>query len=52
MIQADIFWTFAIGSSFAAAASKGLKREPRPFANRYFLKTLIFPSKTFSRRFE
>jgi len=44
MVQVDVFWTFAIGSSFAVAASKQLKKEEKPLDNRYFLKTLLFLS--------
>lgn len=47
MVQVDIFWTFAIGSSFAVAASKQLKKEEKPFDNRFFLKTLLFLSVLF-----
>jgi len=42
MVQADIFWTFAIGSSFAVSASRQLKKEKSPFDNRYFVRTLLF----------
>ena len=51
MIQVDFFWSFAIGSSFAAAASRQLKKEDKPFENKYFVKTLLFLSLIFTPTF-
>jgi len=48
MVQVDIFWTYALGASFAASAGRQLKEEVEngnsPFDTRYFLKTLLFLS--------
>ncbi len=41
MLQADFFWTFALGSSFAAAASKQLQAEEHPFDNKNYSTTLF-----------
>ncbi|MBI2889888.1 MAG: hypothetical protein HYY13_03785 [Nitrospirae bacterium] len=48
MVQVDVFWTFAIGSSFAAAASRQLKNEKKPYVNKYFVYTLVFLSVLFA----
>ncbi len=48
MVQVDVFWTFAIGSSFAAAAAKPLARTERPLESRYFTYTLLFLSVLFA----
>ncbi len=48
MVQVDVFWTFAIGSSFAAAAAKPLARIERPLESRYFTYTLLFLSVLFA----
>ncbi|MCP4673637.1 MAG: hypothetical protein GY857_20305 [Desulfobacula sp.] len=42
MLQADFFWSFAIGSSFAVAASNQLRNEEKFFENRYYSATLLF----------
>jgi len=51
MIEVDVFWSFAMGGSFAAAASPFLL-EPRfqsePFVNRYFVYTLLYLSLLFA----
>lgn len=48
MVQVDIFWTYALGASFAASAGRQLKDTARdgnsPFDTPYFLKTLLFLS--------
>jgi len=48
MVQVDIFWTYALGASFAASAGRQLKEAAKegvsPFDTRYFLKTLLFLS--------
>jgi len=51
MNQVDLFWSFAIGSSFAAAASNQLKEEEDVFNNKYFVKTLLFLSLIFTPTF-
>jgi len=46
MVQVDIFWTYALGASFAASAGRQLKEKAEqgvsPFDTRYFLKNLLF----------
>jgi len=44
MVQVDVFWSYAIGASFAAGAARQLKDEPNTFQNPYFTKTLLFLS--------
>lgn len=48
MVQVDIFWTYALGASFAASAGRQLKEKAEegisPFDTRYFLKNLLFLS--------
>lgn len=44
MVQVDVFWTYAIGASFAASAGRQLKSEPCTTRNPYFTKTLLFLS--------
>jgi len=42
MVQVDIFWSYAIGASFAAAACRQLQQEEQPFQNKYFTYTLFY----------
>ncbi|MCL4557273.1 MAG: hypothetical protein M1491_01315 [Deltaproteobacteria bacterium] len=48
MVQTDIFWSYAIGATFAAAASKQLKRDyddskdNRWSRSKYFVYTVLF----------
>lgn len=48
MVQVDVFWTYALGASFAAAAGRQLKEIAEnggsPFQSRYFVRTLLFLS--------
>lgn len=44
MLQVDFFVTMTLGSSFAIAASEQLKREDKPFQNKYYFKVLLFLS--------
>ncbi|MBW1989673.1 MAG: hypothetical protein JRI97_09010 [Deltaproteobacteria bacterium] len=48
MVQVDVFWSYAIGASFAAAASRQLKEEKKPFQNKYFTYTLAFLAMLFA----
>jgi len=36
MIQVDVFWSFAFGASFAAAAARALQKEENFYSNRFF----------------
>ncbi|MFP4476665.1 MAG: hypothetical protein ACLFOY_13995 [Desulfatibacillaceae bacterium] len=42
MVQVDIFWSYALGASFAAAAARQIKDEKKTFENKYFTYTLFF----------
>jgi len=48
MVQVDVFWSYAIGATFAASASKQLKRMYETtkgrdkFTNKYFVYTVLF----------
>lgn len=42
MIQVDVFWAYAFGASFAAAASKQLAKEPNFFANAFYAYCVTF----------
>ena len=44
MVQVDVFWTFAIGSSFAVAANRQLEKEDNPVENKYWRYNLLFHS--------
>ena len=48
MVQVDVFWTYALGASFAAAAGRQLKETAReggsPFYTPYFMRALLFLS--------
>jgi len=48
MVQVDVFWTYALGAGFAAAAGRQLrgadKEGATPFQSPYFLRTLLFLS--------
>lgn len=48
MVQVDVFWSYAIGASFAAAASRQLKNEPNTFENPYYHKTLLYLATLFA----
>ena len=51
MVQVDIFWTYALGASFAASAGRQLKESKQqgvsPFDTPYFTRTLLFLSVLF-----
>ncbi|KAL1922038.1 uncharacterized protein VTP21DRAFT_10680 [Calcarisporiella thermophila] len=47
MIEVDVFWSFAFGASFAAAAAAELKQADEPWVNHVFVKTLLFLSLIF-----
>lgn len=44
MVQVDIFWTFAISSTFAAAAHRQLQKENSVSENKYWRYNLLFLS--------
>jgi len=48
MVQVDIFWTYALGASFAACAGRQLQaraaKGESPFYTPYYLRTLLFLS--------
>ncbi len=48
MVQVDVFWTYALGAGFAAAAGRQLKEASdtgeSPFQSPYFLRALLFLS--------
>ncbi|MBF0449324.1 MAG: hypothetical protein HQK75_01335 [Candidatus Magnetomorum sp.] len=48
MVQVDVFWSYALGASFASAASRQLKQENKPFQNDYFTYTLLYLSCIFA----
>ncbi|KPA18857.1 conserved hypothetical protein, membrane [Candidatus Magnetomorum sp. HK-1] len=48
MVQVDVFWSYALGASFASAASRQLKIKSNPFQNDYFTYTLLYLSCIFA----
>ncbi len=42
VIQVDIFWSYALGAMFAAAACRQLKQETNKWANKYFIGTVLY----------
>jgi len=48
MVQVDVFWSYALGASFASAASRQLKNEDNPFQNDYFTYTILYLSCIFA----
>ncbi len=42
MVQVDVLFAYAIGATYAAAASRQLKNEETPFFNKYFIFVLLF----------
>lgn len=42
MVQVDIVWSYAFGATFAAAASRQLADEEKPFDNKFFTYILFF----------
>ena len=42
MVQVDVFWSYAIGASFAAAAARQLKDVKKPFESKYFTYALAY----------
>ena len=48
MIQVDVFWSFAMGASFAAMAGESLKKTDSMFVNKYFVYTVAFLSMIFA----
>ena len=47
MVQVDVFWSYALGSSLACAAQRQLEKEDKPSATPYFLKTVLYLSLLF-----
>lgn len=48
MIQVDVFWSFALGASFAALNAEGIKRSSSMFVNKYFVFTIAYLSLVFA----
>lgn len=48
MVQVDVFWSYAIGAGFAAAATRQLKDEPKTFQNPYYHRTLLYLATLFA----
>ena len=48
MVEVDVFWSYAIGAGFAAAAARQIKNEPTTSQNPYFLKNLLYLSLLFA----
>jgi len=48
MIQVDVFWSFAMGASLAAAASERLKSESSLVVNHYFMYAVVYLSCVFA----
>ena len=48
MVQVDVVWSYAFGATFAACAARQLKKEDKPFDNRWFVFTLLFLSILFA----
>eukprot|EP01063_Lacrimia_lanifica_P016607 TRINITY_DN23156_c0_g1_i1.p1 TRINITY_DN23156_c0_g1~~TRINITY_DN23156_c0_g1_i1.p1 ORF type:complete len:280 (+),score=100.13 TRINITY_DN23156_c0_g1_i1:50-889(+) len=48
MIQVDVFWSFALGGSFACFAGDALAKYASPYENWYFAYTLMFLSMVFA----
>lgn len=44
MVQVDVVWSYAFGATFAAAASKQLEKEEKPFNNKWYVFVLLFLS--------
>lgn len=42
MIQVDVFWSYALGAMFAAAACRQLKSEENFFVNKYFITIVVY----------
>ena len=42
MVQVDVFWSYSLGASFAAAAARQLEKEESPFINKYFIYTILY----------
>ncbi len=47
MVQVDVFWSFALGAGFAAAAARQIKKDDKPFEGKYFVGLLLFQSLIF-----
>jgi len=48
MVQVDVFWSYAIGAGFAAAAGRQIMDEPRTTDSPYYRKTLIYLATLFA----
>lgn len=48
MIQVDVFWSFAMGSSLATLAGEKLRREDSIFVNGFFVYTVCYLAMVFS----
>ena len=48
MVQVDVFWSYGLGASFAAAAARQLRKIGNPFESKYFTCTLLFLSLVFA----
>lgn len=44
MVQVDVVWSYAFGATFAAAASRQLEKEEKPFNNKWYVFVLLFLS--------
>ena len=42
MVQVDVFWSYALGATFASAACRQLKDDDKPFYNKYFVYTVLY----------
>jgi hypothetical protein len=42
MVQVDVFWSYALGASFASAAARQLRKTDKPFESKYFSYTMVF----------
>ncbi|MBU2488578.1 MAG: hypothetical protein KKA60_04230 [Proteobacteria bacterium] len=48
MVQVDVFWSYAIGASFAAAAARQIKDVEKPFESKYFTYALAYLAMLFA----
>lgn len=44
MVQVDVIWAYSFGATFAACASRQLKKQPTPFNNKWYTFNLLFLS--------
>jgi hypothetical protein len=48
MVQVDIIWSYAFGATLAASAARQLKKEEKPFDNRFYTYVLLFLATLFA----